>query len=95
MKILGRFRCLQCGSVQNGISEPDALAQVEMLNRHLADLPQQEREQWYGSGLISIARYRCCFYCGSSSEQFEPVTDRRVQAVTNQLIVAPGLSKKG
>lgn len=93
MKTLGKFKCKTCGCVQNGVSEGDAVSQVETLNQYIASVPTREQKEWYGTVPISIIRYMRCFYCDGPNEQFEPVT-RGAQAMTNQPIVAPGASTK-
>jgi hypothetical protein len=77
--------------VQNGVSEEDAVLQVEALNQYIASVPTREQEEWYGTVPISITRYMRCFYCDGPNEQFELVT-KGAQAMTNQPIVVLGVS---
>lgn len=89
MKILGKYKCPNCNSVQNGISEADALAAVAAFNRYLETVASRELEEWYGSGKVSISNYKRCFFCDTPSDQFKPAFSSDGGATTNQPIIAP------
>ena len=94
MKRVGRFKCHQCGSVHNGISEKDAAAAVAAFNIYLATLTSEEQKEWYGGAKISIDSYMRCFYCGAPSNEFIPARKGDGPAATNQLIITPICGKK-
>lgn len=74
MKIPSQFKCATCGWVHVGISELEALEQVELANAHLKSL-DLERQNKCGSITVSIDSYMKCSRCGSPSKNFIPAKE--------------------
>lgn len=90
MNVIGEFKCPKCGWVHIGISEADAVAQVDSVNAYFATLSEEQKQQFGGTN-ASLERYKRCFRCGSPSAGFVPAkqADRPPMGATLQAAIAP------
>jgi hypothetical protein len=76
--------------VHTGISEAEALEQVDLANAYLKSL-ELERPHECGSITVSIDSYLKCSLCGSPSKDFVPAEegDAPMLATLPAIIVSP------
>ena len=74
MKTPSQFKCPGCEWVHTGISEADALEQVELANVYLESL-ELERQNQCGSITVAIDSYMKYSRCGSPSKDFIPAEE--------------------
>lgn len=86
------LKCTGCGHIHFGITEAEAVAEVESVSEYLKELSPDVWQSKYGGRMPSIERYKKCHTCGTSFEAFIPAIGYENSGMTMQAVIVPALA---